>query len=91
MIVSSSLGGVKHLGEVCRQQASGAPLTSGRRWGPLAGHGNGSRREEPMQPGHEGYGAQGRNRTSDTRIFSPLLYQLSYLGLPARIRRKAGL
>jgi hypothetical protein len=26
-------------------------------------------------------GAQGRNRTSDTRIFSPLLYQLSYLGL----------
>jgi hypothetical protein len=28
-------------------------------------------------------GAQGRNRTSDTRIFSPLLYQLSYLGLPA--------
>ena len=33
-------------------------------------------------------GAQGRNRTSDTRIFSPLLYQLSYLGLPAGIRRK---
>jgi len=25
-------------------------------------------------------GAQGRNRTSDTRIFNPLLYQLSYLG-----------
>ncbi len=25
-------------------------------------------------------GAQGRNRTSDTRIFSPLLYQLSYRG-----------
>ena len=24
---------------------------------------------------------QGRNRTSDTRIFSPLLYQLSYLGI----------
>ena len=23
--------------------------------------------------------AQGRNRTADTRIFSPLLYQLSYL------------
>jgi hypothetical protein len=36
-------------------------------------------------------GAQGRNRTSDTRIFSPLLYQLSYLGLPAGIRRKPGL
>jgi hypothetical protein len=25
-------------------------------------------------------GAQGRDRTTDTRIFSPLLYQLSYLG-----------
>jgi hypothetical protein len=25
-------------------------------------------------------GAQDRNRTSDTRIFNPLLYQLSYLG-----------
>jgi hypothetical protein len=29
-----------------------------------------------------GIGAQGRNRTTDTRIFSPLLYQLSYLGPP---------
>jgi hypothetical protein len=26
-------------------------------------------------------GGQGRNRTTDTRIFSPLLYQLSYLAL----------
>gem|GEM_PF-3049044 len=26
------------------------------------------------------HGAQGRNRTTDTRIFSPLLYRLSYLG-----------
>ncbi len=26
------------------------------------------------------HGAQGRNRTTDTRIFNPLLYQLSYLG-----------
>jgi hypothetical protein len=34
-------------------------------------------------------GAQGRNRTSDTRIFNPLLYQLSYLGAASR-RRKAG-
>ena len=25
------------------------------------------------------YGGQGRNRTTDTRIFSPLLYRLSYL------------
>ncbi len=28
-----------------------------------------------------GNGAQGRNRTTDTRIFNPLLYQLSYLGV----------
>ncbi len=26
-------------------------------------------------------GAQGQNRTADTRIFSPLLYRLSYLGI----------
>ncbi len=26
-------------------------------------------------------GGQGRNRTTDTRIFSPLLYQLSYLAM----------
>ena len=25
-------------------------------------------------------GGRGRNRTNDTRIFNPLLYQLSYLG-----------
>ena len=32
-----------------------------------------------------GNGAQGRNRTTDTRIFNPLLYQLSYLGIwPSR-------
>jgi hypothetical protein len=27
-------------------------------------------------------GAQGRNRTTDTAIFSRMLYQLSYLGAP---------
>ena len=27
------------------------------------------------------HGASGRNRTNDTRIFSPLLYQLSYKGI----------
>jgi hypothetical protein len=27
-------------------------------------------------------GAQGRNRTTDTAIFSRMLYQLSYLGIP---------
>ena len=30
--------------------------------------------------------AQNRNRTSDTRIFSPLLYQLSYLGIERVMR-----
>ncbi len=29
-----------------------------------------------------GNGAQGRNRTTDTAIFSRMLYQLSYLGVP---------
>jgi hypothetical protein len=28
-------------------------------------------------------GAQGRNRTTDTCIFSAVLYRLSYLGTPA--------
>ena len=32
-----------------------------------------------------GDGAQGRIRTTDTRIFSPLLYQLSYLGEDAAV------
>ena len=31
-------------------------------------------------PGGGSTNAQGRNRTADTRIFSPLLYRLSYLG-----------
>jgi hypothetical protein len=29
-------------------------------------------------------GGQGRNRTTDTRIFNPLLYQLSYLAVSRR-------
>jgi hypothetical protein len=32
-------------------------------------------------------GAQGRNRTTDTAIFSRMLYQLSYLGMPFGWRR----
>jgi hypothetical protein len=36
-----------------------------------------------------GYGAQGRDRTTDTVIFSHVLYQLSYLGAgPGRGRGK---
>ena len=37
---------------------------------------------EKNQPGRVGFwniGGQGQNRTVDTRIFSPLLYRLSYL------------
>ena len=33
-------------------------------------------------------GGQGRNRTTDTRIFNPLLYQLSYLAIRCCGRRK---
>ena len=36
---------------------------------------------EVFQKCFEKHNAQSRNRTSDTRIFSPLLYQLSYLGI----------
>jgi hypothetical protein len=32
-------------------------------------------------------GAQGRNRTTDTAIFSRMLYQLSYLGTASRTVR----
>ena len=35
--------------------------------------------ERKLSKNKEVSGGQGRNRTNDTRIFSPLLYQLSYL------------
>ena len=35
-------------------------------------------------------GASGRNRTNDTRIFSPLLYLLSYRGIWRKKRRREG-
>src|SRR5690606_19676861 len=35
-------------------------------------------------------GAQGRNRTTDTGIFSPLLYRLSYLGAGRRRIKPGG-
>ncbi len=34
-------------------------------------------------------GGQGRNRTTDTRIFNPLLYQLSYLAVLVSDKRRA--
>ena len=39
-----------------------------------------NRRINAFEPIGGYFGASGRNRTSDTWIFSPLLYQLSYLG-----------
>jgi len=35
-------------------------------------------------------GGLGRNRTTDTRIFNPLLYQLSYQAKPATISARLG-
>jgi hypothetical protein len=40
---------------------------------------------------NDGYGAQGRDRTTDTAIFSRMLYQLSYLGKSRREAGSAGL
>ena len=48
-----------------------------------------SKSESPLFGGLFGFGGQGRNRTTDTRIFSPLLYQLSYLANRGRTRIKA--
>jgi hypothetical protein len=38
----------------------------------------------------EATGAQGRNRTTDTAIFSRMLYQLSYLGIAGQTPEAAG-
>ena len=38
----------------------------------------------------EMFGGQGRDRTGDTRIFSPLLYQLSYLAIGFRFVELVG-
>ena len=40
---------------------------------------SGRRKKSPKRVRALGIGGQGQNRTADTRIFSPLLYQLSYL------------
>ena len=40
-----------------------------------------SNRTHFSKENRESKNAQSRNRTSDTRIFSPLLYRLSYLGI----------
>ncbi len=42
----------------------------------------------PLSPALGALGAQGRDRTTDTAIFSRMLYQLSYLGTARRKRRE---
>ena len=55
-------------------------------FGALSGRWDSNPRPSPWQGGvlptelRPLMSAEGRNRTGDTRIFSPLLYQLSYLG-----------
>src|SRR5262245_11496687 len=67
---SSQTGGRS---ERCQGEANGDPQCS-ERWSCISG-GN---RLGPTRPPREKCG-QGQNRTADTRIFSPLLYRLSYL------------
>src|ERR1700755_1227020 len=43
---------------------------------------------EPPTFGGKSHGAQGRDRTTDTAIFSRMLYQLSYLGTARRRARE---
>ena len=58
------------------QSTSGARARSFRR--------NGARKESFRRNGAGRNGAQGRDRTTDTAIFSRMLYQLSYLGIDRR-------
>ncbi len=58
------------------------PLNSAPRAPRLLRVGPGPHEQLNVRPtSHETDRAQGRNRTADTGIFNPLLYQLSYLGL----------
>ena len=50
------------------------------------------KKKSEFSPISIGFGGQGRDRTGDTRIFSPLLYQLSYLATVKRLNgRSAGI
>jgi hypothetical protein len=44
-----------------------------------------AKKNQPRTVGFLNFGGQGQNRTADTRIFSPLLYQLSYLAEEAAL------
>ena len=59
-----------HLGKVALYRMSYTRILAPD-WEPYANH----------FCGHKRNGASGRNRTNDTRIFSPLLYRLSYRGI----------
>jgi hypothetical protein len=43
----------------------------------------------PSKDGPFAFGGLGRNRTTDTRIFNPLLYRLSYRAMNLPLLRQA--
>jgi hypothetical protein len=56
------------------------PVTRAERRETPQNKGNPGTKKPAVRAGfHDRNGGQGRNRTTDTRIFNPLLYQLSYL------------
>ena len=62
------------------------PRSTRRMGGSRARLGATPEKKMPTERGwHLDTGGQGQNRTADTRIFSPLLYQLSYLAKKPRI------
>ena len=61
---------------------AGAPAWEARRSNPAA-----AASDRAGVPAHARGGAQGRDRTTDTVIFSHVLYQLSYLGIRVRAGR----
>ncbi len=66
-----------------RQKDGGATETARRHEGKMTLDTGAKAPCKPSVQKIKGSGAWGRNRTSDTRIFNPLLYQLSYPGICA--------
>ena len=54
----------------------------------LQWHEPGQPRGTPFIDVNRENGGQGQNRTADTRIFSPLLYRLSYLAKDGLLKRE---